>query len=234
MFIKYKGSVKGSRQEMLPLKNHISAVITAGDAFKFTSIDGTIFLNKFDAFETIDDTYLTKKASAQIARQKSYIYLKKIKKDNWRVATFLKALYRNNTKKLLDWGVPVLIGKQGGVIPLNMTLKETELTCRDILAKHNADGVASVLQDFDMITIQDNYDAYVLLRDEYKTAQDVWRGLAVGRKKAMLELRRMQHAIASELIANPSFNNRELETMGYILIENHNYNTQEEAESISA
>jgi hypothetical protein len=44
----------------------------------------------------------------------------------------------------------------------------------------------------------------------------------------------MQHAIASELIANPSFNNRELETMGYILIENHNYNTQAEAESISA
>ena len=232
MFVKYKGSVKGSRQEMLPLKNHISAVITAGDSLKFTSVVGSDFVTRFDNFVLIDDSYIGQKASAQIARQNSYTYLKNMKKDNWKVASFLKALYSDNTKKLLAWGIPVLIGKLGGVIPLNMTLKDAELTCKYILAKHAADGAASVLQDFDMTEIQSNYDAYVLLRAEYKTAQDVWRGLAVGRKDAMLELRRMQHAIARELIANPSFNNRELETMGYVLVEKHNYST--DAQDVAA
>ena len=223
MFVKYNGSVKGSRQEMLPLKNHISDVIGAGGVLKFTSVVGSDFVSQFDDFYLIDNEYLAEKASAQIARQNSYTYLKKMKKDNWQVATFLKSLYSDNTKKLLEWGIPVLIGKLGGVIPLNITLKDAELTCEAILAKHTADGAASVLQDFEMTAMQDNYDAYVLLRTEYKTAQDVWRGHSVARKNAMHELRRMQHQIARELIANPSFNNRDLEPMGYILVEKHDY-----------
>jgi hypothetical protein len=38
----------------------------------------------------------------------------------------------------------------------------------------------------------------------------------------------MQHLIARELIKNPVFNDRDLEQLGYTLIENHNYNSSDE------
>jgi hypothetical protein len=38
----------------------------------------------------------------------------------------------------------------------------------------------------------------------------------------------MQHLIARELINNPSFNDRDLKQLGYTLIENHDYGSNDE------
>ena len=50
----------------------------------------------------------------------------------------------------------------------------------------------------------------------------------LSRREDMAELREMQHLIPRELIKNPIFNDRDLEQLGYTLIENHNYNTSDE------
>jgi hypothetical protein len=47
----------------------------------------------------------------------------------------------------------------------------------------------------------------------------------------MLQLRKMQHLIASELIKSPVFNDRDLEQLGYTLIENHDYGSNDEKQA---
>ena len=79
-----------------------------------------------------------------------------------------------------------------------------------------------------MVEMQSVLDAFVLTRANYKDSQNGWRGVSISRKKNRAELRKMQHLIAKELIKNPIFNDRDLEQLGYTLIENHNYNSSDE------
>ena len=97
-----------------------------------------------------------------------------------------------------------------------------------ILFKHTLDGANSILNNFDMPTMQTTLDAFILARANYKDSQNGWRSASISRREDMVQLRKMQHLIARELINNPSFNNRDLEQLGYTLVENHDYGSNDE------
>ena len=230
MKIIYKGSIKGSRLEMEPLNNYISDSIASSTTLYFTLVDGAVFNSKFDAFVITDDNYLKDKNEAQIYRQEGIPLLAKLSSYNRDIAQYVKTTLLNNTKKLTDWGIPIKLGKLGGEILLSRKIKEVELASKSILDKHTLDGANSILANFNMSDMQATYDAYVLSRANYKDSQNKWRAASIVRREDMKELRKMQHLIARELISNPTFNDRDLEQLGYILIENHDYGNNNETQ----
>tara|TARA_B110000211_G_scaffold200101_1_gene230897 strand:+ start:40 stop:468 length:429 start_codon:yes stop_codon:yes gene_type:complete len=113
--------------------------------------------------------------------------------------------------KLTEWGIPIKLGKLGGEVLINKKIKDIEQVSKAILAKNTADGANTILEDFDIADMQATFDAYVFSRGKNKDSQDGWRGASISRRDDMVQLRKMQHLIARELINNPSFNNRDLE-----------------------
>ena len=178
-----------------------------------------------------DDAYLKDRTDAQIYRQASMPLLRKLDRYNRRIAQFIKTMHNANTKKLTEWGIPIKLGKLGGEVLFNQKIKDIELISKAILAKNTADGANSILHDFDIADMQTTYDAYLLKRAQYKEAQNGWRSASISRREDMNELRKMQHLIARELINNPSFNDRDLEQLGYTLIENHKYKSDDDESS---
>jgi hypothetical protein len=228
MKIKYLGSIKGSRLEMEPLNNYISDAITNSTPLHFTIVDGAVFNTQFAAFETKDDTYLKDRADAQTYRQASIPLLGKLESYNRSIAQFAKTVNHENTKKLTEWGIPIKLGKLGGEVLINKKIKDIEQISKAILAKNTADGANTILEDFDIADMQTTLDAFILARANYKDSQNGWRSASISRREDMVQLRKMQHLIARELINNPSFNNRDLEQFGYTLIENHDYGSNDE------
>ena len=228
MKLNYDGSIKGSRLEMKPLNNYISDAIASSTPLYFTLVDGAVFNTKFTAFELKEDAYQKDRADAQASRQAAGVLQKKLEKFNADIAQYIKTVNHRNTKKIAEWGIPIKLGKFGGKVTLSRKLKDVEMVSTAILSKHALDGASSILNDFNMAEMQTVLDAYVLARASYKDSQNGWRGTSISRREDMAELREMQHLIARELIKNPIFNDRDLEQLGYTLIENHKYNSSDE------
>ena len=228
MKVNYDGSIKGSRLEMKPLNNYISDAIASSTPLYFTLVDGAVFNTKFTAFELKDDAYQKDRADAQAYRQVAGISQRKLEKFNTDITQYIKTVNHENTKKIVEWGIPIKLGKYGGEVTLSRKLKDVEIVSTAILYKHTLDGANSILNDFNMAEMQSELDAFVLTRANYKDSQNGWRSTSISRREDMAELRKMQHLIARELIKNPIFNDRDLEQLGYTLIENHNYNSSDE------
>ena len=228
MKVNYSGSIKGSRLEMKPLNNYISDAIASSTPLYFTLVDGAVFNTKFTAFELKEDAYQKDRADAQASRQAAGVLQRELEKFNTDIAQYIKTVNHRNTKKIAEWGIPINLGKLSGKVTLSRKLKDVEMVSTSILSKHTLDGANSILNDFNMAEMQTVLDAYVLARASYKDSQNGWRGTSISRREDMAELREMQHLIARELIKNPIFNDRDLEQLGYTLIENHNYNTSDE------
>jgi hypothetical protein len=228
MKIKYLGSIKGSRLEMEPLNNYISDAITNSTALYFTLVEGAVFNNKFAAFKTKDDAYLKDRADAQTYRQASIPLLGKLESYNRNIAQFVKTVHHENTKKLTEWGIPIKLGKLGGEVLISKKIKDIEQVSKAILAKNTVDGANTILEDFDIADMQATFDAFILTRANYKDSQNGWRSASISRREDMEQLRKMQHLIARELIKSPVFNDRDLEQLGFTLIENHDYGSNDE------
>jgi len=228
MKVNYDGSIKGSRLEMKPLNNYISDALASSTPLYFTLVDGAVFNTKFTAFELKEDAYQKDRADAQASRQAAGVLQRELEKFNTDIAQYIKTVNHRNTKKIAEWGIPINLGKLSGKVTLSRKLKDVEMVSTSILSKHTLDGANSILNDFNMAEMQTVLDAYVLARASYKDSQNGWRGTSISRREDMAELREMQHLIARELIKNPIFNDRDLEQLGYTLIENHNYNTSDE------
>ena len=227
MKIKYLGSIKGSRLEMEPLNNYISDSIASSIPLHFTLVDGTVFNTQFAAFLLKDDAYLKDRAYAQTYRQEAGVLLRILEKFNASTAQYIKTVHHENTKKITEWGIPIRLGKSGGKVLLSRQIKDVEMVSIAILFKHTLDGANSILNNFDMPTMQTTLDAFILARANYKDSQNGWRSASISRREDMEQLRKMQHLIARELIKSPVFNDRDLEQLGYTLIENHDYGSNE-------
>ena len=213
---------------MKPLNNYISDALASSTPLYFTLVDGAVFNTKFTAFELKEDAYQKDRADAQASRQAAGVLQRELEKFNTDIAQYIKTVNHRNTKKIAEWGIPINLGKLSGKVTLSRKLKDVEMVSTSILSKHTLDGANSILNDFNMAEMQTVLDAYVLARASYKDSQNGWRGTSISRREDMAELREMQHLIARELIKNPIFNDRDLEQLGYTLIENHNYNTSDE------
>ena len=217
MHIQYAGTLTGFKVEMDHLKETITVALTAGNSLPFTMVVGTEIVSKYDNYLIMEGDYQTARFQMLVHSQNKKGLHAELRKKCWEIAKFLRIKYKDNTKKLGEWGITLVYGKKG-VVKISGKQTDIRILSEKILAKHDSLGAASVLTTLDMAGLQTTVDALVFEQDAYATQKLIWRPLSAPREELTKELKDMQHLIAQELLSDPSFNPRNLEHWGYTVI----------------
>jgi hypothetical protein len=220
MVIKLGGSLLSTTQQIQKLSEKIDESITNATPLPFDVVDGTDFINEFANFVLLKDNYKSAKDQAPVYTQERYNRNDNLLKISVNISQFLKSQNHMNKKKLEEWGIHISLNKKGE-IKISGKLMELEIMYKNIIDKHIADGVNSVLAIFDMTEFESEYNELVTYRLLYEAERLSWRTISVHKRASYKKLLKMQRLISRDMITRPNVNPRDLEHWGFVVLEFH-------------
>lgn len=153
----------------------LNKAISTAETVPFDVVAVEDFTTNYTLYQAKVTAYKQALSSSQKSRQFRDLKIKKLKPVVRKIAQYLKVKFADNEKLLLDWGFQLHLGNRSGSVKYSSSPAKNIALFKAVVAKHTADGDASVLKHYDMgsflsdvTEIEDAHAAFKLARVTYR------------------------------------------------------------------
>ena len=195
----------------------------------FDVVDPAEFTAEHTNFINLDSEYSQDLLESQKHNNLRYNADDRLKKRTSKILSYLKVKYHAEPKRVGDWGANQIYAVNGIVaIPTTNVAKE-ELYA-NILAKHLADDVDSILSRFDMLAYAADLQELTDEKANFKAKLSSWKSKNMYRKASMGKLDKMMSHIARDLLSREDILYKDLVLWGFAIADVSNTNNEDNDE----